>query len=119
MLNHEFDHVRQHQAGSQLQGDESEVDACTLTFCRDFHRSYIVEVRGTNALINQYGTFSNLLAYYVDTSVTDGVRQTTRLRIRDYHAQTIAPHPVHAREFSAGGSTARSNRVRTRGSRPS
>jgi hypothetical protein len=99
MLNHEFDHVRQHQAGSQLNDDESEVDAWTSTFCRDFHRSYIVEVLRASARINHYGTFSRLLGYYELPTVSDRVRQDARRRIREYHAQTIAPHRVHTRVF--------------------
>jgi hypothetical protein len=97
--NHEFDHVRQNRGGSTLQGDESEVDAWTSTFCRDFHTNYVVEVSGTNALINKYFTASSLLGYYESTTVSDTVRQDCRRRIGDYYRQTIAPHPIHTRVF--------------------
>lgn len=99
IANHEFDHVRQQQAGSSLQGAESEVDAWATTFCRDFHASYIIHVNGSTALIDKYDTASSLLGYYEDASVTDQVRQDSRRRIRDYYTQTIAPHPIHTRVF--------------------
>jgi hypothetical protein len=97
--NHEFDHVLQNRGGSTLQGDESEVDAWTSTFCRDFHTNYVVEVSGTNALINKYFTATSLLGYYESTSVGDTVRQDCRRRIGDYYRSTIAPHPIHTRVF--------------------
>jgi Domain of unknown function (DUF4157) len=97
--NHEFDHVRQNRGGSTLQGDDSEVDAWTSTFCRDFHTNYVVQVSGTNALINQYFTASSLLGYYESTTVGDTVRQDCRRRIGEYYRQTIAPHPIHTRVF--------------------
>jgi DNA-binding phage protein len=97
--NHEFDHVRQDRAGSGLRGDESEVDAWTSTFCRDFHTNYVVQVTGANALINQYFTATSLLGYYESTTVGDAVRQDCRRRIADYYRQTLAPHPIHARVF--------------------
>jgi hypothetical protein len=97
--NHEFDHVRQDRAGSSLRGDDSEVDAWTSTFCRDFHTNYVVQVSGANALINQYFTATSLLGYYESTTVTDAVRQDCRRRIGEYYRATIAPHPIHTRVF--------------------
>jgi hypothetical protein len=96
-INHEFDHVRQNQAGSQASYDESEVDAWTSTFCRDFHRNYVIQVRGSTAVINPREGFGTLLGHY--EAVNDSVREPARRRIREYHAQTIAPHPIHARVF--------------------
>jgi hypothetical protein len=98
ILNHEFDHVRQNEAGSKLRGDEAEVDAWTSSFCREFHRNYVVRVTSGGAHIQDYQTFSSLLGYYERTRV-DSARDEARKRIKDYYAATIAPHRIHARVF--------------------
>lgn len=98
-LNHEFDHVRQFEANSPLQGDESEVDAWTSSFIREFHRLYTVLVRTNACYIDRMSLFSPLNHYFMSDTVGDAVRDRTVERIVAYHAAVIAGHPIHRRVF--------------------
>jgi hypothetical protein len=98
-LNHEFDHIRQYESGSALQGDEAEVDAWTTSFIREFHRLYTVLVRTNACYIDRMSLFSPLNDYYMRERVGATVRDRTVERIVDYHAATIAVHPIHRQVF--------------------
>jgi hypothetical protein len=99
VLNHEFDHIRQHQAHSALTGNNSEVDAWTSTLIREFHRNYILGELPSTCYIQQISDFRPLLFYYTQPDVTDVVRNDAVSRISDYYRSTIAPHPGHLRAF--------------------
>jgi hypothetical protein len=98
-LNHEFDHVRQFETGSALRGDESEVDAWTSSFIREFHRTYTVLVRTNACYIDRVHTFSPLNDYFMRDTVGQTVRERAVDRIVAYHAAVIAGHPIHRRVF--------------------
>ncbi len=99
-LNHEFDHVRQYASGSTLTGQNSELDAWTSTFIREFHRAYSVLVRGTNCYPELTAKFEPLFQkYYPESTVTDAQREDTVRRITAYYNSTLRSHPVHSRVF--------------------
>jgi hypothetical protein len=95
LLSHEFDHVRQGAAGSSLTGHNSEVDAWTSSFVRDFHRAYVIGENGKFCYVKSYRTFSQLPGYYEKSDVTDTVRKDSVARIKAYYDATIKVHPVH------------------------
>ncbi|HSL77569.1 MAG TPA: DUF4157 domain-containing protein, partial [Candidatus Limnocylindrales bacterium] len=80
-LNHEFDHIRQYESGSSLQGDEAEVDAWTSSFIREFHRLYTVLVRTNACYIDRMSLFSPLNDYYMRDRMGTTVRDRTVERI--------------------------------------
>jgi hypothetical protein len=98
-VNHEFDHVRQAQTGSTLQRNESEVDAWTSTFIREFHRTYLLDIRDPNCYVRYIQRFVPLLDYYRRADVSDAVRQSSRQHIVDYYNSTIRTHPGHSHVF--------------------
>ncbi len=98
VLSHEFDHVRQQQAGSTLTGDEAELDAWTSTFVRDFHRSYVLRpLPGGRAFVQSTAEWLPLQHYYA--KVSDARKDASRAAIGRYYAATIAPHPAHLAVF--------------------
>jgi hypothetical protein len=99
LLSHEFDHVRQGATGSSLTGNNSEVDAWTTSFVRDFHRAYVIGEKGKTCYVKSYRTFSQLPGYYEKGDVTDKVRKESVARIKAYYDGTIKVHPVHDRVF--------------------
>ncbi|MCB9230235.1 MAG: hypothetical protein H6581_01110 [Bacteroidia bacterium] len=99
LLNHEFDHVRHAMAGSTLQGNNSEVETWTTTFCRDFHRSYDIGTRGANSYIHNYQTFSSLNMYYGLAGVTAEVQTDCRTRIAAYYNSTLRTHAANLKVF--------------------
>jgi hypothetical protein len=99
VLSHEFDHVRQTGTGSKLTGHNSEVDAWTTSFVRDFHRAYDIGENGTVCYIKSYRTFSQLAGYYEKTDVSDVVRTESLTRIKDYYNTTIKVNTLHDRVF--------------------
>jgi hypothetical protein len=98
-LNHEFDHIRQAVAGSSLRGNESELDAWTSTFIRDFHRTYILGVRGSICYVHRIQQFAPLLLYFAKSDVGDTVRDRSVERIIEYYNTTLRSHPGHSRVF--------------------
>lgn len=98
-LNHEFDHIRQHESGSTLTGDESELDAWTSTFIREFLRSYTLGMRGTICYVRTMQVFDPLLNYYTSSDVSDTGRDNSARRIVDYYNNTLRSHPGHSRVF--------------------
>ena len=98
-LNHEFDHIRQQTAGSRLQGNESEVDAWTSTFIREFHRTYVLGQTATTCYVHRIQQFAPLLFYFTRRDVSDTVRTNSVRRIVDYYNSTINPHAGHRAAF--------------------
>jgi hypothetical protein len=98
-LNHEFDHIRQQAAGSRLQGNESEVDAWTSTFIREFHRTYVLGQTATTCYVHRIQQFAPLLFYFTRRDVSDTVRNNSVRRIVDYYNNTLRSHPGHSRVF--------------------
>jgi hypothetical protein len=98
-LNHEFDHIRQATAGSRLQGNESEVDAWTSTFIREFHRDYVLGVQGSVCYVHRIAEYTPLLDYFRRSDVSDSVRDSSVQRIVDYYNTTIRSHPGHSKVF--------------------
>lgn len=99
VLNHELDHVRQDISGSTLQGHESELDAWTGTFIRDFHRSYILKQSGSNAYVDQVTEWLPLLFYYGQSDVDATQKDKCVARITAYYNATIRPHAAHNSVF--------------------
>ncbi len=100
ILAHEFDHVNQNTSKSKLKGDDSEVDAWTTSFIRDFHRTYVIkEISGGNCYVDDYLTFSQFAGYYANPKVDATLKTNTISRIKDYYNNTIKPHKVHDRVF--------------------
>lgn len=100
VLNHEFDHVRQQQSGSALRGNESELDAWTSTFTRDFHRSYVLRTTGpSTAYVDQTPEWLPLLFYYEKPDVSAAQRDACVARITTYYTNTIQPHAAHTAVF--------------------
>lgn len=98
-VNHEVDHVRQYETGSSLRGDESEVDAWTSSFVREFHRLYTVLVRTNACYIDHMSQFGPLNDYFERSTVSDPVRERSVTRIAAYHRAVIATHPIHRQVF--------------------
>lgn len=99
IANHEFDHVRQEKSGSKLAGHDSEVDAWTSSFIREFHRSYLITEKGSSTYIDDYQTFSQLLGYYEKGDVDQKVKDDCVKRIEDYWNATVKPDPIHTAVF--------------------
>ncbi|MBY5956702.1 DUF4157 domain-containing protein [Membranicola marinus] len=98
ILNHEFDHIRQSQAGSRLAYTESELDAWTSTFLREFHRTYILGDTGRTCYIQSINQFAPLLMYYSNSSSRQAKARAIR-RIRAYWNSTLRNHAAHLRVF--------------------
>jgi hypothetical protein len=98
-VNHEFDHVRQFESGSTLNRNESELDAWTNSFVREFHRTYTILLRTSVCYVDRTLRFTPLLQYFGEADVGEAVRDETVRRIVAYYGSTIRPHPVHARVF--------------------
>ena len=99
ILSHEFDHIRQAKAGSKLKHNESELDAWTKSFIRDFHRSYVLERVGKDCRIRSYPSWNPLLEYYVRRDVRAAARDLAIKRLKNYYNATIKPHKAHAMVF--------------------
>ncbi len=99
VLNHEFDHVRQELSGSKLKGNESELDAWTSSFIRDFHRTYLLGDTGTTCFVQSVTTFVPLLDYYRKKDVSDVQRDASVKRITDYFNTTVSVHEGHKLAF--------------------
>jgi len=99
VLSHEFDHVRQGLAGSTLKGNESEVDAWTSSFVRDFHRTYLLADNGSTCFVQSVATWTPLLDYYSRSSVSQTQRDAAAKRIEDYYKATLKPHAGHTAAF--------------------
>ena len=99
VLNHEFDHVRQELAGSKLKGNESELDAWTSSFIRDFHRTYLLGDTGTTCFVQSVTMFVPLLDYYHRKDVSDIRRDASVKRITDYYSTTVSAHEGHKAAF--------------------
>jgi hypothetical protein len=98
ILNHEFDHIRQTRAGSRLAYTESELDAWTSTFIREFHRTYVLGDTGRTCFIQDLNQFAPLLLYYSNSSSRQAKARTIG-RIRDYWTSTLRNHAAHLRVF--------------------
>lgn len=99
-LNHELEHVRQWQSGSRLAGNESELDAWTSTFVRDFHRSYILKQKPPSTVRVQYApAWAPLLFYYSKSDVSAAQKDACAARITAYYNATIQPHAGNAAVF--------------------
>jgi hypothetical protein len=98
-LNHEFDHIRQAEGRSTLRGNESELDAWTSTFIREFHRDYVLGVRGSVCYVHRIAQFAPLLFYFTRSDVSDTVRDSSVRRIVEYYNSTLRSHPGHSRVF--------------------
>ncbi|MCC6444417.1 MAG: DUF4157 domain-containing protein [Armatimonadetes bacterium] len=99
VLSHEFDHIRQYESGSTLTGNESELDAWTSSFIRDFHRSYVMGVAGQRCYVDRISEYAPLLDYYRRSDVGDSARDNAIRRITAHYRAVIAPHPGHSRVF--------------------
>jgi len=99
ILSHELDHVRQQQAGSTLQGNESELDAWTSSFMRDFHRSYQLGKLTSTCSVQTIQQWGPLLEYYVRDDVSQSVKEDAVSRISDYYRSVVEPHPAHKLVF--------------------
>jgi hypothetical protein len=97
-VNHEFDHVRQIRAGSSLRGNESELDAWTSTFTREFHRRYTIWVRRGACYIDRVPGYEPLSLYFARSGV-DRERQRVVERIVAYHRSTVAGNRIHEGVF--------------------
>jgi hypothetical protein len=98
-VNHEFDHVRQIRAGSSLRGNESELDAWTSTFIREFHRRYTIWIRRNACYVDRVPGYEPLRQYFARSDVSDRERQRAVERIVQYHATMITGNRVHEGVF--------------------
>lgn len=98
-LSHEFDHVRQGIAGSTLPRNESELDAWTSSFIRDFHRTYRLADNGTTCYVDNIPTWTPLLDYYRRTGVSAAQQTASVNRIKAYYTATVSPHAGHLAAF--------------------
>lgn len=98
-LNHEFDHVRQHQSHSTLRGNASEVDAWANTFIREFHHNYILGERSSVCFVQRIPQFAPLLMYFASSSVPDTVKNDVVTRIAAYYRSTISPNAGNQKAF--------------------
>ncbi|HKH49742.1 MAG TPA: hypothetical protein VKM72_34230, partial [Thermoanaerobaculia bacterium] len=101
VLNHELDHVRQALAKSTLKGDESELDAWTSSFVRDFHRTYLLSETstGSTCYVEEVSTWTPLLDYFRKKGVSSTQQDASVKRIKDYYDTTIKPHEGHKTAF--------------------
>lgn len=99
ILNHEFDHVRQDIAGSTLRGNESELDAWTTSFIRDFHRTYLLGDTGSTCFVQSVDTWTELLDYYHRSDVSTAQRDRCVRRLCTYYTSTISVHAGHLAAF--------------------
>jgi hypothetical protein len=99
ILNHEFDHIRQAVAGSTLRGNESELDAWTTSFLRDFHRTYLLGNTGSTCFVQSVDTWTQLLDYYHRRDVGATQRNRCVSRLRTYYTATIRGHAGHLAAF--------------------
>jgi hypothetical protein len=91
--------VRQRQGSSTLQGNESELDAWTSTFIRDFHRSYVLADDGSTCYVDSVSEFRPLLDYYHRSNVSSTQRDASAKRIIAYYNTTVSGHPGHTLVF--------------------
>ncbi len=109
-LNHEFDHIRQHTAGSTLTGNLSELDAWTTTFIREFHHTYLLRDNGTTCFVQSVSQFAPLLMYFklisdaaalTNTAAPANAAALTAAvnRIKAYYLATLASHSAHDKVF--------------------
>jgi hypothetical protein len=98
-LNHELDHVRQSLSGSRLKGNESELDAWTSSFIRDFHRTYVLADTGSTCYVSMVPEWTPLLDYYHRKDVSDTERVRSVQRIVDYYKATVKAHDGHKAVF--------------------
>lgn len=99
ILNHEFDHIRQDIAGSTLRGNESELDAWTTSFIRDFHRTYLLGDTGSTCYVHAINTWTPLLDYYHRRDVSTAQRDQCVRRLSTYYTSTISTHAGHLAAF--------------------
>lgn len=102
LVNHEFDHVQQSLSGSTLAGNESELDAWTSTFLREFHRTYIlgnIGGAGTNCYVQFINQFMPLQFYYQKPDVSTTQKDAAIARIGTYYSGSITVHPAHIKVF--------------------
>ena len=99
ILNHEFDHIRQAKAKSKLKGDESELDAWTSTFIRDFHRTYILGDTGTTCFVQSIQQYAPLLFYFTRSKVSSTEKDKAVKRIEAYFNTKIKSHVAHSKVF--------------------
>jgi hypothetical protein len=99
-INHEFDHINQYLRRSTLTGNESELDAWTNTFIREFHHSYQFRAtrNGTTCYLELNSAFAPLLMYY--QLVTNAAQHTSAVsRIAAYYTATIRPNVANTHAF--------------------
>jgi hypothetical protein len=94
-VNHELGHISQFITGSSLTGNDSELDAWTGDFIREFHRMYVISESGSDCVISQMPRWTPLLDYYMRSGVAASEKQRTVRRITAYHSSVIAPHAAH------------------------
>jgi hypothetical protein len=99
ILNHELDHVQQNLSGSKLKGNESELDAWTTSFIRDFHRTYLLGDTGSTCYVQQTSTWTQVLDYYHRTDVSATQRDASAKRIEDYYNTTVKGNDAHDHAF--------------------
>lgn len=99
ILNHEFDHIRQAIAGSTLRGNESELDAWTTSFIRDFHRTYLLGDTGSTCFVQSVDTWTQVLDYYHRRHVSAAQRDRCVRRLSTYYTSTIRGHAGHLAAF--------------------
>ncbi|MES2155551.1 MAG: peptidoglycan-binding protein [bacterium] len=100
VLNHELDHIRHVRSGSILQGDNSEVEAWTTTFTREFHRAYVLGDLGNGtSFVQQIQPFEPLLDYFERPGVSPAVRAAAQAAIEAYVRTTIQGHSWHLAAF--------------------
>ena len=101
VLNHELDHVRQDLSGSKLKGNESELDAWTSSFIRDFHQSYLLGEMdsGSTCYVENISTWIQLLDYYHRTGVSTTQQDDCAKRLKDYYDKTVKVHKGHDYAF--------------------
>ena len=97
-LNHEFDHIAQYLSGSLLTSNDSELDAWTSTFIREFHRDYILGDTGSICFVKFINLYSPLSMYYKIVSDAK-LKAGTEKRIKDYFDAIIKPDPAHLQVF--------------------
>jgi len=99
-INHEFDHVNQYLRHSTLTGNESELDAWTSTFIREFHHSYQFRptANATTCYVELNSAFAPLLMYY--QLVTNASQRTNAIsRISAYYTAIISSNVANTHAF--------------------
>ena len=98
-LNHEFDHIRQAIAGSAWQGNESELDAWTSSFVRDFHRTYRLYASGSSCFVRSTQQWTPLLDYYHRDDVSVAARERCVRRLSTFFSSVVSGHAAHLAAF--------------------